>query len=184
VELGEIETVIRRLTEVIAVTVLAVPQGRTQVLVAFVAISGTALEAAAQSALSDQIRDEVRRVLPDYMVPAAVLLLPELPLTPNGKVDHEQLLARYQTPSEPEPEPGDGSDALSSLWCSVLTVAEPDADDDFFDLGGNSLVALDFVEELSRRMGFEVAVRELFQNSTYGEFSARLRELETGQPSR
>ncbi|WP_410643609.1 non-ribosomal peptide synthetase [Amycolatopsis sp. lyj-346] len=90
---------------------------------------------------TDGIRDRVARLLPDYMVPATITPLTELPITPNGKLD----TARLPEPrSGSAPTPEDENDLVGRLrriWSTVLGVAVG-PDDDFFELGGNSMYAV------------------------------------------
>src|SRR5262249_47033497 len=120
------------------------------------------------------LRAFVRERLPEYMVPAAVVLLPELPLTANGKLDRAALPApEYRVsgraPSTPEEE------VLCRLLAEVLGVDGPaGADDGFFDLGGDSIVAIQLVAR-ARREGLALTAREVFRHRTPGALAAGAR---------
>jgi amino acid adenylation domain-containing protein len=123
------------------------------------AASGRALEV-------DDLRRHLALTLPDYMVPAAYVHLGALPLTPNGKMDRKSLPAPaedsfarrdYETPL------GELEVMLAFIWSAVLSQERVGRHDNFFDLGGNSLLAMSLLDALSQR-NFSVTIRTLFEN--------------------
>ncbi|MFE4520049.1 condensation domain-containing protein, partial [Kitasatospora sp. NPDC056783] len=104
--------------------------------------------------------------LPDYMVPSAVVLLDALPLTANGKVDRTALPAPDQAAGGPRTAPaGPVEAALCAAFAEVLGTGPVGADESFFDLGGDSILAIRFVAQ-ARAGGQVVTVREVFQHRT------------------
>ncbi|MEV0643432.1 amino acid adenylation domain-containing protein, partial [Streptomyces sp. NPDC050619] len=103
--------------------------------------------------------------LPEYMVPAVVVVLDELPLTPNGKVDKAALPApdvvrqASRAPSSPVEE------ALCGLFAEVLGAGEVGVDDDFFQLGGDSIMSMQLASRV-RRAGWAVSPRQVFEERT------------------
>ncbi|MFE2501328.1 amino acid adenylation domain-containing protein [Streptomyces rubiginosohelvolus] len=127
------------------------------------------------------VRERAARLLPPHMVPATVTVLPALPLTANGKLDPARLPApgtsRDQvTPPAPAPaahEAGPAA-ALAAIWCDVLGVEAIGPDDDFWDLGGNSLYAIR-IGTLARERGLPgVPLRQLYLTPTLGALSEAL----------
>jgi hypothetical protein len=161
VEPGEVEHALRALPGVTEAVVLphADPTGLR--LVAYV--GGTPAEPAG-------IRAALRAVLPGYLVPAAVTVLPVLPRTASGKVDRGALPApETVTPAGPvtsrAPEPG-LEEQVAAVWREVLGVASLGAEDDFFDLGGHSLLAARVTARLLAVLGAELSVRDLLETPT------------------
>ncbi|ONM50456.1 non-ribosomal peptide synthetase [Nocardia donostiensis] len=122
-----------------------------------------------------QVRGRVGEFLAGYMVPDAVVVLDALPLTPNGKLDRRSL---------PDPEFVSGApfraaegaveQAVAEVYADLLGVAEVGLDDDFFALGGNSLLATRVVARINEALDADVAVRELFEAPTVAELAARV----------
>jgi amino acid adenylation domain-containing protein/non-ribosomal peptide synthase protein (TIGR01720 family) len=167
VELGEIEKVLRDHVAVHeAVVVLDDGAGRPSRLLAYVvATPGTT---------TTELADRCARNLPDHMVPAVISLLDAMPLTPNGKVDREGLpapatgvaeqYAAYAPPSSPAEE------ALAAIWCDVLGVARVGRHDNFFALGGDSILSIQVVARAARA-DLVLTPKVLFRHPTVAELA-------------
>ncbi|MFL6235263.1 MAG: amino acid adenylation domain-containing protein, partial [Thermoanaerobaculia bacterium] len=127
-------------------------------------------------------RDLVGR-LPDYMIPAAFVVLPALPLNPNGKVDRKALAAV-------RPEGAGGSrvaprtpaeELLAGIWSRVLEVPEVGAHDDFFALGGHSLLASQLVPRVRDAFGVEMPLRAVFQAPTLAAQAEWIAKARSGE---
>ncbi|GAA2589759.1 amino acid adenylation domain-containing protein [Actinomadura fulvescens] len=136
----------------------------------------------------EELRAHVRRHLPDAMVPSAVVVLDQLPLTPNGKVDTRALprpeitepatAAAYRAPRDAREE------TIAAVIAGLLGVPRVGIDDDFFERGGNSLIAMRVVSRIRRALQVELPVRALFEAPTVALLSARLDELAAGEAGR
>jgi len=168
VEPGEVEAALAADADVAACAVVADRERDGAVLRAYVVGHRPGLDAVV-------VRDRLRRVLPDYAVPAEVVVLPALPLTPNGKVDRAAL-------PRAEPRPAAGLDGLISgterlvagVWRAVLGLPRIGATENFFDIGGHSLAIVAVQARLSEQLGREVPIVELFQHPTVRALAAHL----------
>ncbi|MFL6196132.1 MAG: amino acid adenylation domain-containing protein, partial [Thermoanaerobaculia bacterium] len=167
VELGEIETALTASPGVREAAVLArEDRPGDKRLVAYVTGDATV----------EMLRDSLRERLPEYMVPAAFVMLAAFPFTPNGKVDRKAL---------PAPEwDGGGEEAvaprtpveeiLAGIWAGLLGVERVGADSDFFELGGHSLLATRVVSRLRETLGVELPLRDLLEASRLADLAARV----------
>jgi amino acid adenylation domain-containing protein/non-ribosomal peptide synthase protein (TIGR01720 family) len=118
-----------------------------------------------------EIRAFLARKLPEPMLPAAFVRLQALPLTPNGKLDRRALPAP-QLEGRPAVAPGSGLEgAIAEVWAEVLGVPAVGLDDNFFDLGGHSLLLVRVQERLREVLGREVAIVDFFRFPTIREIA-------------
>jgi SAM-dependent methyltransferase/acyl carrier protein/pimeloyl-ACP methyl ester carboxylesterase len=118
--------------------------------------------------LGRTLQDRLRKTLPEYMVPAAVIVLPSWPLTPNGKLDRSALPTPDRSVSNStysKPQTAD-EEILCSLFAEVLGVERVGVDDSFFELGGHSLLATRLVSRIRSRMGIELPISSVFEAPT------------------
>ncbi|MFI5763594.1 amino acid adenylation domain-containing protein [Streptomyces sp. NPDC051563] len=163
IELGEIEAVLTSHDSVArAVVVVREDQPGDKRIVAYVTPS-----AGTNVVDGRLLRKYCGQTVPEYMVPAVVVVLDGLPLTPNGKVDRKALPLPAQerdragrSPRNPEEE------SLCRLFAEVLGLESVGTDDDFFDLGGHSLLAIRLMSQARSRLGVDWGIRELFQHPT------------------
>ncbi|HEX6969477.1 MAG TPA: phosphopantetheine-binding protein [Micromonosporaceae bacterium] len=131
--------------------------------------------------LDEELLRYLRQFLPDYMVPSAIVVLDELPQTPNRKVDVNALPAPRlpATATQSTEPPRDGLErALAAVWCELLRRDEIGVHDDFFRLGGNSLLVMRVVAQVRKTYGVKVSARDVFEHPTIAALAERIREAE------
>lgn len=139
----------------------------------------------AATASVQMITEHLRERLPEPMLPGRFVLLPELPLTANGKADRALLRRLAADPSTADrpaldvaARPLTGTEqAVAEIWQELLNCTDVTAEDDFFGLGGHSLLTMQMVFRLRRRFAVELAVRTPFEYRTLGALAGRLDEL-------
>ncbi|HKI01749.1 MAG TPA: amino acid adenylation domain-containing protein [Thermoanaerobaculia bacterium] len=122
------------------------------------------------------LREFLKRTLPEFMVPAELVLVDAFPLTPNGKVDRAAL-ARLRPDSAPEgPPPLDPvEELLAGIWAEVLRRESVGRDDDFFAVGGHSLLATQVVSRVREAFGVELPLQSLFEAPTVAALAAEVK---------
>jgi amino acid adenylation domain-containing protein len=184
IELGEIEAALRGFDGIREAVVLAREDSPGEKrLVAYVTIAGSGkvaggiavadgVDAADNvdfAALPATLKTHLQSSLPSHMVPAAFVVLESLPLTPNGKLDRKALPApeadAYATGAYAPPE-GPVEEALAALWSELLGIERVGRHDDFFALGGHSLLVLRLLSELDQAFGVRLPVGVVFLRPT------------------
>jgi acyl carrier protein len=167
IELGEIETVLARQIGVKDAVVVA----RGERLLGYVTA-----QAGAQPD-PQALRAAVAKELPEVMVPQAVLVLPSFPMTPNGKVDRRALpepnaaIAVRPATSAPHSEL---EKTIAAIWQDVLGLPQVGTTDNFFDLGGHSLLVVQVQRRLREACGREVSITDMFRLPTIKALAAHL----------
>jgi thioesterase domain-containing protein/acyl carrier protein len=175
IELGEVESVLGRHPAVEEAVVIAredVPGDKR--LVAYVVASHEPTPS------FSELRSFLKEKLPDYMIPSAFVDLGSLPLTPNGKVDRKALPApdrnRIQ-PAEALVAPRDDLELqLTKIWEKVLGVKNIGMKDNFFDLGGHSLLIVRLFDRIQKIFGKDLPLATLFQAPTIGQLARIIRQ--------
>lgn len=184
IELGEIEAILSRHERVRQVAVLAGPGNETdgkQLVAYVVGVEG-------QSVTPDELREHVKEFLPNYMVPGAFVLLDNLPLTQNGKIDLKAL-----------PLPGEarvGSEAnyvaprnsvevtIVGIWSQLLGIERVGVKDNFFQLGGHSIFAIQLLSRLNKAFNLDLQIRIIYDNPTPGALAATIVRTQAEQADR
>src|SRR6185312_1231445 len=177
IELGEIEAALLRQEAVKEAVVLArEDEPGEKRLVGYVVARDRAATASAAALSAEVLREHLKGVLPQYMVPSAFVVLETLPLTTNGKLDRRALPAPDQSSyssREYEAPRGEVEEVLAGIWQELLKVERVGRNDNFFELGGHSLLIVQVMERL-RRVGLSVPVRRVFDNPTLSGLADRL----------
>ncbi|WLH88802.1 non-ribosomal peptide synthetase [Pseudomonas sp. FP453] len=167
IELGEIETRLLEHDAVREAVVLALDAPSGKQLVAYL------VSDAEHATLRDALKAHLKAQLPDYMVPAHLIVLDSMPLTANGKLDRRAL-------PQPDPEANrqhyvaprnELESTLAAIWCAVLNVQQVGLDDNFFELGGDSILSIQVVSR-ARQAGIHFSPRDLFQHQTVQSLAA------------
>ncbi|WP_035646994.1 non-ribosomal peptide synthetase, partial [Bradyrhizobium sp. ORS 285] len=158
IELQEIEAVLRQSPEVGQAVVLVREGVSGAQLIAYVVAAPDAEPS------PDALRQQLKQSLPDYMVPAQLVILDSLPLTSNGKVDRARLPDPEETPSRRQAAPATViQQMLAVIWSDVLGVTMPGIDDDFFGSGGHSLVASRLLGRVNAAFNVNLPLRRVFE---------------------
>lgn len=180
IELGEIEAALNAHPAVQQAVVSTVKDasGRDQHLVAYVvpvtaaAINGTGMSKGAVNLTSAELNHFAGQKLPAFMTPSAFIFLAAFPLTPSGKVDRRALpapnldslggagrtsLVAPRTATE---------ETIADIWCKLLQLEQVGIDENFFDLGGHSIMATQVASRMQKAFGVEIPVLALFEQHT------------------
>ncbi len=175
IELGEIEARLQEYAGVdLCIVIVREDTPREKRLVGYVvAKPGATID-------PEQVKEHLRGKLPEYMVPVAIVVLDRLPLTPNGKVDRKSLPAPVRSTAELSFTSAASRDSLDlqlmKLWEKVLNVRPIGLRDNFFDLGGNSLVAVRLFSEMRKLFGRSFPLSVLFQAPTVEKLADMIRK--------
>ena len=171
VELGEVESVLSRVPGVSRCAVLARKTGSGE----DVHLAGYVVPASQGRLDPAEVRAALAGSLPDYMVPAAIVVLDALPLTHSSKVDRQSLPAvDFNTLVGGRAARTERESVLCGLFAEVLGVERVGIDDGFFDLGGHSLLASKLIGRIRTALGAEVGIRDVFQAPTVATLVERL----------
>lgn len=174
VELGEIEATLRAHPGVAELVVVAVKQGSSKKLTAYL-VPHTTDQSNQQSNLITSLTQFARSSLPEYMVPSAFVLMQALPLTANGKLDHKSLPAPDSiTPSSTFTAARNGiEEKLCKIWGNVLGIQQVGIHDNFFMLGGDSILSIQIVSR-ANQLGLGLSVKQLYQHQTIAKLSGQI----------
>jgi amino acid adenylation domain-containing protein len=179
IEPGEIEAALAGHPAVREAAVVAREEGPGEVrLAAYVVPAGPG-----PGPEAGELRDALRRILPEHMVPADFTLVDALPLTPSGKVDRGALRARLPADElAPAAEPGGDleteiEELVAGIWQDLLRRGPIGRDDNLFDVGAHSILAIEFTSRVYDALGLEIPLRLLFESPTVRRIGAAIQEL-------
>ncbi|MCB0167720.1 MAG: amino acid adenylation domain-containing protein, partial [Anaerolineae bacterium] len=188
IELGEIETTLNRHPVVLeSVVVLREDQPDDQRIVAYVMTNNQNLAVGNASSQNDgelderlltaELRQFLQTKLPDYMIPAAVVILEAFPVTPSGKVDRKALPASTLSLTGDFVPPRDPLEQkLVHIWQAILNLPSISIRDSFFDLGGHSLLAVQLMVHIQQQFDQHLPLTALFQHPTIEALALLLRQ--------
>ncbi|MEV6977965.1 non-ribosomal peptide synthetase [Kitasatospora sp. NPDC093806] len=182
VEPGEIESRLRERSDIGEAVVVATGLGTPEAkLIAYAVPIGE------RRPSSFELREGLRDTLPAHMIPQVFVLLDEMPMTATGKVDRKSLPPVEEAPAEDRAfvAPRDEvEERVAAIWAEVLDVEKVSVDDDFFALGGHSLLITQVVFRVRAAFEVDLPMRTLFTTPTVAGLSAEIRHARTGSALR
>jgi amino acid adenylation domain-containing protein len=184
IEPGEIEAVLMRSGMVTAAVVAVLEDAPGDKRLAAYVVSDADVDA---GDLQRRLRDHLREQVPDYMIPSAFVALKSMPLTPHGKIDR-QALPRVDSV---RPETGTNfvaprtelEKSIGALWQRLLKIDAVGIHDNFFDLGGHSLLLAEVYTEMRKMFEHELTMLDLFRYTTISALAGHLSAGQAEQPS-
>lgn len=177
IEIGEVEAHLRELDGVQEAVALARERDGVKRLLGYVTHQADARALDAQA-----LRRQLAARVPDHMVPAVITVLPHWPLTPNGKVDRQALPDPVWAPGiAQEPPQGPIEHALAEVWAAVLGLDAVGRHDNFFEIGGDSIISLQIVAR-ARRAGWQVGPKQIFECRTVARLAEVAEAVDAAQP--
>ncbi len=118
---------------------------------------------------------KLKKKIPEYMLPSAIIILDEMPLTPHGKIDLNHLASLLRVSNKrflPSRTQSQSQCQLASIWAEFLPIKKISLNDNFFDLGGHSLLAVQIVHKIKQQFDVDIRVSDLQQNPTLQALAA------------
>ncbi len=165
IELSEIETVIKGLYEVNDCAVMVREDEAAQkAIYAYIVPKNTIS--------TMDVKEQLRKLLPDYMIPSFIAILDKLPVTANGKLDKRALQNIKASSLREQVAPGTQTEkAIHLIFSNVLKTDELSIKDDFFEMGGHSLRAMRVINEIEQTMGIRLSLKDIFEYPTVEKLS-------------
>jgi acyl-coenzyme A synthetase/AMP-(fatty) acid ligase/acyl carrier protein len=177
IEISEIEVALRAIEGIEDAVVVGREEapGEKRLVAYFVPATSPAITVS-------QIRDSLAKIVPDYMIPAAFVPIDVIPQTPNGKTDRLRLPA----PSRERPRLNvpftlpvtDLEKELAKIWAELLDLDRIGARDNFFDLGGNSLLATRVTVHVLKKLRVDIPLKTLFESPTVAQFAMAIAKIQ------
>jgi hypothetical protein len=131
-----------------------------------------------------ELRGLLAKSLPDYMIPTVITVLENLPLDANGKVDRKLLPEpEFVSADQYEAPQGEVEEALAAIWREVLGMPKVGLHNNFFDLGGHSLLLIKVKQRVGEHFGANIAIVDLFKYTTIASLAKFLSQGNSGQAS-
>ena len=164
IELGEIETAAMRCSGITNAAAAVVKTGGMKIVLFYTS----------KSDLQEiEISQSLSKHLPSYEMPASIIRIPEIRLTANGKVDRKYLTALAEKQQKQRHNDAASKESMNSnerqiseIFAQILALSDVAAEDDFFDLGGNSITVMRLIAMIRQQFGVELTVTEIFENSS------------------
>lgn len=170
IEPGEVQSALEALASVRQAHVRVKGEGSNRRLVAYIVPVDPVR--ADDAGFAATLREALAGLLPDYMIPSAHMVLTSLPMTPGGKIDVRALPEPELTVARRHREPSTGEErVLASIWSDLFAVEVVGVDDDFFERGGHSLLAMRVAARLRQEWSIDVPLRVVFERSRLSDLA-------------
>lgn len=171
IELGEIESVFGLIPGIGAHVVMVCDINGQKNLAAFYVVKYESLQ-------EEEIKKFMKQYLPEYMIPVVFVSMQEMPLTSNGKINREALVRQFAHNKVKQViEPGTQEEIiLDKIWSKILNRNNISTNDNFFHLGGNSLLAIQMLNQVVTEFNCDVPVKVIFENPTIGDLAICIKE--------
>jgi amino acid adenylation domain-containing protein len=180
IELSEIETaLIQNNTIKEAIVICREDSPGNKYLVAYITLQNE------QEIDINQLKDYLHSKLPEYMVPAAIMVIEKIPLTANGKIDRTALpMPSKEISSQSLVIPKTEIEKnIAQIWCEILGLEQVSIENNFFDIGGTSLLGLQLIARIQNSFGVELRAVKLYQYPTIQKLAHYLTESTKKQPT-
>ncbi|MCU7496664.1 MAG: amino acid adenylation domain-containing protein [Ignavibacteria bacterium] len=183
IELGEIEEVLMQHEMVNSAAVILKERKGRKYIASYVTLRDTST-GSLDKAHSDEIREFLKKQLPEYMIPTSIIILKEMPLQPSGKIDRRALPEEVKgsTPEEELVPKSVKEKILLEVWKEVLGVEKISLNDNFFEIGGDSILAIQVVAR-AREKGIKIQPLNLFQHQTIPELALQVSDSSEENPN-
>lgn len=175
IETGEIESEILKSSDIKSTYVRSIKDDNENSLVAYVVLKGEKKD----GSFIGQLKEDLKRRLPSYMIPSTFMILEKLPLTANGKILEAELplpgIQERQSVNEYVEARTESEKQLVEIWKDVLKINKVGVKDNFFSLGGDSILALKIISLLRKRYYYDLDLKDIFQYPIILEQSLRLK---------
>jgi acyl-coenzyme A synthetase/AMP-(fatty) acid ligase len=170
IEPGEVQSALEALASVRQAHVRVKGEGSNRRLIAYIVPVDPVR--ADDAGFAATLREALAGRLPDYMIPSAHMVLASLPMTPGGKIDIRALPEPELTVARRHREPSTGEErVLASIWSDLFAVEVVGVDDDFFERGGHSLLAMRVAARLRQEWSIDVPLRVVFERSRLSDLA-------------
>ncbi len=177
IELGEIESILSQHPAIQATVVVAKENADSKQLIAYIVFQPNL------TLSPTQLRDFLKAKLPDYSIPSAFIVLSSLPLTPNGKIDRNALKSSNTTTNQSSVAPRNATEStLTTFWAQTLKLERVGIQDSFFELGGDSLLAVTLLEQINQHFKQNLSLSALFSAPTVEQFAPNIEKNYTWSP--
>ena len=177
IELGEIESILSQHPAIQATVVVAKENADSKQLIAYIVFQPNL------TLSPTQLRDFLKAKLPDYSIPSTFIVQSSLPLTSNGKIDRNALKSSNTTTNQSFVAPRNATEStLTTFWAQTLTLERVGIQDSFFELGGDSLLAIALLEQINQHFKQNLPLSALFSAPTVEQFAPNIEKNYTWSP--